>query len=212
MKMIKDFFISSKQYSRGKTALLSRGKTAMLARRMLCLGAALASVVCLISSCETMDSVERDAEHRADQRSDKRTSGRNVVYHGLAFDIMIPAEMKTNTKKTEREIIHYFFTSEMAQRRVGMGIYEGLGAKSMVRMRKDLIEEESTPAEIGLFVGNVQRGVTYKGKRWSEYFLFPKDSNFTLQIWWFDVEPEDEAVFREVIHTIRATYPKKDRD
>ena len=198
MKMTKDFFISSNQYSRGKTA--------MVARRMSCVAAALA--VCLISSCETMDSVERDAEHRAD----KRTSGRSKVYHGLSFDIMVPAEMKTNTKKTEREIIHYFFTSEMAQRRVGMGIYEGLAAKSMVRMRKDLIEEESTPTEIGLFAGNVQKGVTYKGKRWSEYFLFPKDSNFTLQIWWFDVEPEDEAVFREVIRTISATYTKKGRD
>ena len=178
---------------------------------MLPPGVALAAV-CLFSSCATMDSVEHDAEHRADQRGDQRTPGRTRVYHGLAFDVMIPAEMKTNTKKTEREIAHYFFTPEMAQRRVGMGIYEGLAAKSMVRVRKDLIEEESTPAEIDLFVGNVQRGVTYKGKRWSEYFLFPKDSNFTLQIWWFDVEPEDEAVFREVIRTIHGTYPKKVRD
>lgn len=207
MKTIKDFFINSNQYLRGKTAMLSRGETAIVSRRMLRLGTVLAAA-CLISSCATVDSVERDAEHKAD----KRTSGRSVVYHGLAFDVMIPAEMRTNAKKTEREIVHYFFTPEMAQRRVGMGIYEGLAAKSMVRLRKDLIEEESAPTEIDLFVGNVQRGVTFKGKRWAEYFLFPKDSNFTLQIWWFDVQPEDEAAFREVIRTIRATYPKKARD
>ena len=191
MKMIRDFFTSSK---------------------FSCLSAAL-TAICMLASCETtIDSVERDAEHQADRRADNRVSGKSVVYHGLAFDITIPAEMKTNTKKNEREIIHYFFTPEMEHRRIGMGIYEGLGAKSMVRTRKDLIQEESTAAQIDRFIGNVEKGVTFKGKRWSEYFLFPQNSNFTLQIWWMDVDPDDEAVFREIIRTIRATYPNKARD
>src|SRR5436853_7249346 len=95
---------------------------------------------CLFSSCQTMESVERDAEQQADRRdSAGRTSGKPVLYHGLAFDIMIPSNMRTNKKKTDREIIHYFFTPEMASRKVGMGIYEGVAAKSMVRMRNDLI-------------------------------------------------------------------------
>lgn len=188
MKMIKDFFINSK---------------------LQCL--ALAVLACLFASCQTIDSVEQDGEIEADRRAEKRTSGKTTVYHGLAFDIKIPAEMKTNTKKNEREIIHYFFTPDMANRKVGMGIYEGIGAKSMVRLRNDLIQEESMPAEIDLFLGNVQRGVTYKGKRWSEYFLFPRDANFTLQIFWFDVEPEDEAVFRDIIRSVKGTY-KKSRD
>lgn len=179
--------------------------------KLLCV--ALAVVSCLFTSCETIDSVERDAEHQADRRnSEGRNMGKPVVYHGLAFDIMLPPNMKTNTKKSDREIIHYFFTPEMASRKVGMGIYEGVAAKSMVRLRKDLIEEDSSPAEIDMFVGNSQRGATYRGKRWCEYFLFPKESNFTLQIWWFDVTPEDEAVFRELIRTIRATYLSKARD
>jgi hypothetical protein len=174
--------------------------------------AALATAV-LACSCETtMDSLESDAERRADARAEKRVSGKSGVYHGTSFDVTIPAEMKTNVKKTEREVVHYFFTPEMASRKVGMGIYEGVAAKSMVRLRKDLIEEESSPSKVNVFIGNVQRGVTFGGKRWSEYFLFPKDGNFSLQIWWFDVEPEDEAVFREIIHTLRGTYPRKDVD
>jgi hypothetical protein len=187
MKTIKDFFISFS---------------------VLCLAA------CVLTSCKatTMSGLEEDAEKRADDRADKKTSGRSKLYKGTAFTIMIPAEMQTNRKQTEREIIHYFFTPEMAHRKVGMGIYEGVAAKSMVRMRKDLIEEESTPAELGSFVGNVQRGVTFKGKRWSEYFLFPKESNFTLQIWWFDVDPDDEVIFRNMIRSIRGIYPKQERD
>ena len=190
MKMIKDFFTSS---------------------RFRCVSATLASLF-LACSCQTLDSLESEAERRADERADKRVSGNTTVYHGTAFEATLPAEMKTNTKKTEREIVHYFFTSEMAHRRVGMGIYEGIAAKSMVRMRKDLIEEESAPTQVNLFIGNVQRGVTYKGKRWAEYFLFPQDSNFTLQIWWFDVDPEDEAVFRQIIRSIRGTYPRQEKD
>jgi len=186
MRTIKDFFINSK----------------------VCILAALAAI--LACSCQTLDSVESEAERRADERADKRVSGKNRIYKGTSFEISIPAEMKTNVKKTEREVIHYFFTPEMASRKVGMGIYEGVAAKSMVRMRKDLIEEESSPSKINVFIGNVQRGVTYGGKRWSEYFLFPKDANFSMQIWWFDVEPEDEAVFRQIIHSIRGTYPRKD--
>ena len=165
----------------------------------------------LFSSCQAMDSMERDAEHQSDSReSAGRISGKPVLYHGLAFDVMIPSNMRTNKKKTDREIIHYFFTPEMASRKVGMGIYEGVAAKSMVRMRNDLIEEDSSPAQVDRFIGNSQRGMTFRGKRWCEYFLFPHESNFTLQIWWFDVTPEDEAVFREIIRTIRATYKAQD--
>jgi hypothetical protein len=172
-----------------------------------------AFLACLLASCQTIDSVEREGEIESDRRAEKRgVSNKKVVYHGLAYDISIPAEMKTNTKKNEREIIHYFFTPEMAHRKVGMGIYEGIGAKSMVRLRNDLIQEESSPADIDLFLGNVQRGVTFKGKRWSEYFLFPRDANFTLQIFWFDVEPEDEAIFRDCIRTIKGTYKRNSRD
>jgi hypothetical protein len=187
MKTIKDFFISFS---------------------VLCLA------VCVLTSCKstTMSSLEQEAERKADDRGDRKTSGRTKLYKGTAFTIMLPAEVQTNTKRTEREVIHYFFTPDMASRKVGMGIYEGVAAKSMVRMRKDLIEEESTPAEIESFVGNVQRGVTYHGKRWSEYFLFPKDSNFTLQIWWFDVDEDDELMFRNMIRTIRGIYPRQEKD
>lgn len=154
----------------------------------------------LLTSCETTDSNARD----------KKLPAGATLYHGLSFDIMVPAGMRTNKKQTPQEVVHYFFTPEMAQRKIGMGIYEGVQAQSVVRNRKDLIPEESIPIEIDRFTGSVQSGSTIRGKRWKEFFLFPKDGDFGLQIWFFDVEPEDEALFLNMLTTLKATFKSKE--
>ena len=153
----------------------------------------------LCTSCETTG--KAGPEGRAARGAD-----REGLFKGLTFSIVVPPGMRVNSKRGEKEFVHYFFTPEMARRKVGMGIYEGFGAKSMTRDRDDLFSERNDPVRLDRFVGSVEAGTTEKGNKWCEYFLFPQESGFALQAWYIDVEPEDEQIFLKMIRTIKATY------